>query len=272
MTIFSADIVSAQTFKGFKIKGEVKGLKDGAIYLIKAGPDTVARTISHGGKFELTGTVSEKDYYFIAAKGQQDYITILLGNETVTVNGMVKNWPNLSLAGSPKPVKSTVIAKALGAPVIGRTAPDFISYTPEGNPLTLKESYTKKKLILIDFWASWCGPCRAQIPNLKKIYADYHDMGFDIISVSLDYGADAWKKAILEEQMPWPQVSETQGREESGAKLYGVSAIPAYALIDEKGNLIGLDLPGSLQNSQEGSLHGEALRKKVASILGEVKH
>jgi peroxiredoxin len=138
----------------------------------------------------------------------------------------------------------------------GQKAPDFTMEDVSGKPVSLS-SVIGSRLLLIDFWAGWCGPCRAENPNIVKVYKDYHSKGFDILGVSLDRNIDEWKKAIDYDGLKWTQVSDLQFWNNKAAKLYCVSSIPANFLLDEKGVIIARNL------------RGEALRNKVAEILGE---
>lgn len=127
---------------------------------------------------------------------------------------------------------------------IGQTAPYFEQQTPQGD--TIKISDFRGKYLLIDFWASWCGPCRTENPNLVKAYNQYNDKGFEIVGVSLDNpgGRDAWMKAIANDGLIWPQVSDLRGTKNKVAVLYGISAIPANFLLDPEGKIIARDLRG----------------------------
>jgi peroxiredoxin len=136
---------------------------------------------------------------------------------------------------------------------VGGTAPDFTQVNVAGKPVTL--SAYKGKIVLIDFWASWCSPCRQEIPNLVTQYKMYKDKGLEILSVSLDNSRDKWLKAVQQEGMAWPQVCDLNGESNSVARLYGVSAIPATFLVDRNGNLI------------ETGLRGEDLNKKLAELF-----
>ena len=102
----------------------------------------------------------------------------------------------------------------------------------------------KNKYVLIDFWASWCGPCRAEMPTVVKAYADYHSKGFEVVGVSLDNDKDAWLKAIKDLNMPWPQMSDLKGWESAGAALYNVKSIPASVLVDADGEIVAKNLRG----------------------------
>lgn len=137
---------------------------------------------------------------------------------------------------------------------IGAVAPDFTLNTPEGKPVTMSEYVKGKKLVLIDFWASWCGPCRKEGENVKAIYADYHDKGFDVLGVSLDNNLEAWKKAIKDDGIVWGQVSDLKGWESPMPELYNFSGIPHLVLVDGEGRIVAKNL------------RGEALRAKVAEI------
>lgn len=141
----------------------------------------------------------------------------------------------------------------LEAVAVGKTAPDFTMNDPEGNPISL--SSFKGKYLLVDFWASWCSPCRAENPNVVKLYAEFKDKGFDILGVSLDQKKDAWLKAIEKDQLTWNHVSDLKGWSNAAAKLYAVSGIPHTVLLDKEGKIIAKNL------------RGEELHAKIAELL-----
>ncbi|MCT1530359.1 AhpC/TSA family protein [Sphingobacterium daejeonense] len=128
---------------------------------------------------------------------------------------------------------------------IGSKAPEFTQNDVEGKPVNLSDF--KGKYVLIDFWASWCAPCRAENPNLVNAYQQFKDKGFDILGVSLDSekGAQMWKNAIKIDKLPWTQVSDLKGSENEAALLYGVLNIPSNFLLDKEGNVIAKDLKGA---------------------------
>jgi len=125
----------------------------------------------------------------------------------------------------------------------GEVAPDFTQNTPEGTPLTL--SSLRGKVILIDFWASWCGPCRKENPNVVRLYNQYKDKGFDILGVSLDRAKDRWVKAIEKDGLPWHHVSDLRGWSNVVAQTYGVRSIPHTVLLDREGRIIARNLKGA---------------------------
>ncbi|MFN8308579.1 MAG: TlpA disulfide reductase family protein [Chitinophagales bacterium] len=125
----------------------------------------------------------------------------------------------------------------------GAVAPDFEFNTPEGKPLKL--SSTRGKIVLLDFWASWCGPCRRENPNVVAAYNKFKDKGFTVFSVSLDQDAGRWKSAIQQDGLIWPNhVSDLKGWGSIPAKMYGVNSIPAQFLLDKDGKIIGRNLRG----------------------------
>lgn len=133
-------------------------------------------------------------------------------------------------------------------------APDFSAPSPNGKTISLKESLGK--VTIIDFWASWCGPCRAENPNVVALYKELHTKGLNIIGVSLDKDAIKWKDAITKDGLVWPQVSNLKFWDEPIAKLYKVESIPATFILDQKGNIVAKDL------------RGDELKAKVKELLG----
>jgi peroxiredoxin len=125
---------------------------------------------------------------------------------------------------------------------IGSKAPDFLQPDTTGRLVSL--SSMKGKYVLIDFWASWCAPCRAENPYLLKAYAKYNDKGFTILSISMDGSRKAWLNAVKEDNLKWPQLGDLKVEENEVAKSYGVTAIPANFLIDPQGKIVAKNLRG----------------------------
>lgn len=126
-----------------------------------------------------------------------------------------------------------------GPIAVSRKAPEIMSMTPQGN--TQRLSTLKGKYVLVDFWASWCAPCREEIPKLKEIYKRYKNKNFEILSISLDEDKAAWLTAISKENMPWLHVSDLEGFSSASARTYLITAIPATFLIDPDGKIIDRD-------------------------------
>ena len=122
----------------------------------------------------------------------------------------------------------------------GAKAPDFTLHDLNGNPVTM--SAVKAKVKIIDFWASWCGPCRLNNPALKEIYADFHDKGLEIIGVSLDEEKEDWALAVEKDGLAWINVSSLKGWDCEVARLYNVKGIPALFVLDENNNIIATGL------------------------------
>lgn len=146
-------------------------------------------------------------------------------------------------------------AKPVATVEIGKPAPDFTAPTPDGKMVSLKQSLGK--VTIIDFWASWCGPCRRENPNVVALYNEMHPKGLNIIGVSLDKEgeADKWKQAIAADKLTWTHVSNLKQWADPIAQQYGVTAIPATFILDAKGNVVARDLRGA------------ELRAKVTELL-----
>ena len=140
---------------------------------------------------------------------------------------------------------------------VGQPFTDLEMADPDGKMHKLSESVGAGKWVLVDFWASWCGPCRAEMPNVLEAYNKYHAKGFEVIGVSFDQKKDAWVKAIQDLSMPWLQLSDLKGWQCAAAPLYKIDAIPDNILIDPQGKISGR------------ALRGKGLQKKLQSIFGD---
>jgi peroxiredoxin len=136
----------------------------------------------------------------------------------------------------------------------GITFPDFSEKDLDGKPLSIADY--KGKVLLVDFWATWCGPCRAELPNVKKVYDAYHAKGFDVLGISLDSDEEKLKSFLKENEMPWRQYFDGQGDKKISRK-YGITRIPTTFLLDGNGKII------------EKDLRGEKLEEAVEKAIGK---
>lgn len=138
---------------------------------------------------------------------------------------------------------------------VGKPFTDFTMDDKDGRKVSLSDYVGKGKYILLDFWASWCAPCRAEMPNVIDVYNKYGRDIFEVIGISLDSDKDAWINAINQLKLPWPQLSDLKGWESVGSKKYGITGVPATILFDKDGIIIARNL------------RGEELQTKLEEIL-----
>ena len=135
--------------------------------------------------------------------------------------------------------KMIAISNVLKSMKVGNKIQDFTQNDPDGNPVKFSDIYSKNKITMVDFWASWCGPCRAFNPTLLKIYDKYHSQGFEVFGVSYDSNKEAWVKCIESEKLPWPQVSDLKGWKNETSDMFYIKAIPENLFVDNNGIIIG---------------------------------
>lgn len=169
--------------------------------------------------------------------------------------GKLVNMFSPKVAENPIAKSIKQVVEGMKGSEIGGMAPKFSAPTPTGEMLALND--TLGEYTLIDFWASWCKPCRRENPNVVKVYNKYHEKGFNIISVSLDRTGqkERWLKAIEDDKMDWYHVSNLKFWQDPIAQMYSVRSIPATFLLDKEGNIIAKNL------------RGPALEAKIASLL-----
>ena len=220
-----------------------------------------------------------KEYQGMQKEGMEFYVKFAVANPKALLSALIVdsmlNDPAVDIARAKKiyasfspelkkykPGKSiqTKLNK-IGKPVtfaaaanVGSVAPDFTAKNPEGKSISLKQSLGK--VTIVDFWASWCKPCRVENPNVVALYAKFHAKGLNILSVSLDKEASAWKDAIAKDNLTWNHVSNLKEFEDPIALQYGINEIPTIFVLDAKGVIIAKDI------------RGEELNAKIASLLG----
>ncbi len=212
----------------------------------------------------LNETIAELPFNFINEHKNSYVAAILLENKTYDKQVPLSKIENtfdilsndLKTSSYGKRITDFIATKKSEKTVnVGDMAPDFSGQTPEGKTLALND--IKGKVTIIDFWASWCGPCRRENPNVVKMYNTYHEKGLEIIGVSLDRNGqkNRWIQAISDDNLTWHHVSNLEFWQDPIARLYNITAIPATFILNEKGEIVAKDL------------RGMDLENKVAELL-----
>lgn len=221
---------------------------------------------------EEVGNASKAKYVAYAESHPKSFITALiiqgmLNDPTADIakseklyNGLdeslKKTKPGIAIKTKLAEMKAPAAVGAAPAPAgEAKWRADFSGPNPQGKIISLKESLGK--VTIVDFWASWCGPCRQENPNVVALYKELHGKGLNIIGVSLDKDAKAWKDAIAKDKLTWNQVSNLKFWDEPIAAQYKVESIPATFILDASGNVVAKDL------------RGEALRAKILELLAK---
>ena len=214
----------------------------------------------YGALFMEQRALYQKTRQSVYEKNQETEFGVFLLNEqagssstTFKIDSLIALIPQ-KLMNSPFAKKMVELRASLVNVDPGVTPPDVALPSLDGNIISL--SSLRGQYVLLDFWASWCGPCRGEIPHLKKVYEKYHGSGFEIFSVSLDDKRDAWIKALEEEQMPWIQVSDLKGMKSQVVTDYSITGIPAVWFIDKDGVILAKDVRGPLLDEKLREVFG----------------
>ena len=152
-------------------------------------------------------------------------------------------------------IKSNIRKQQIKPLEVGEMFRNLTMKTPEGNDMSLSDYAGKGKYVLVDFWASWCGPCRRENPHVVKLYDEYKDKGFEIVGVSLDQDKDKWIAGIKADSLTWPQMSDIKGWDSEASVEYKIEGIPFTVLLDKEGKVI------------ETNLRGDALTAKLKELM-----
>ncbi|WP_099291100.1 TlpA disulfide reductase family protein [Butyricimonas sp. Marseille-P3923] len=199
------------------------------------------------GKLEQVTADAQKRLGVIVERNKDNVLAAYV--QTAGMERMALNGLKMCYAGLSDKAKHTGPGKLMAARIralegveVDAVAPNFTLPTPEGKEIALYE--VKGKLKIIDFWASWCGPCRMENPNMVKLYNDFKEKGLVVVSVSLDEKKDKWEEAIKKDGLTWLHLSDLKGWQGDVVKMYNIDAVPTILVLDENNRIIAKNLRG----------------------------
>ena len=250
-------------YKAFVATTEALGAEQEAIYNqykeARQKGDTSAMKPLEAKIDSLDGVMNNQNKKFILENGSSFIAPVILqsvqyGMEADELQSFVSKFsPEVMQSKAAKNLAERVAL--LQTVAVGQIAPDFTMNDSIGTPVKLSDIYSKNELTLVDFWASWCGPCRRENPNVVKTFAEYNGKGFTVLGVSCDSDKAKWLKAVKDDKLTWNHVSDLKGWGNEAAKLYGVNSIPSNLLVDKTGKIIAKNL------------REEKLRETIAGLL-----
>ena len=267
-----ADSLLSAKISGSKVQSEFQVLQDKISVLDKQGNELYKQFKEQeqsGNKAKADSLMAKADAVFESINDiQEEYIKtnpasyvspyilsrIYYNMEVDVLDGFLSGLDS-KLDSVPSVVSLKERVAKLKTVAVGQNAPDFLLNDVNGKPVKLSDIYSKNEYTLVDFWASWCGPCRHENPNVVAVFNDYKAKGFGVLGVSLDNDKDKWLKAIADDKLIWPHVSDLKGWKNEAARLYVVNSIPTNVLVDKTGKIIGRNL------------REEKLREKIAELL-----
>lgn len=270
--IGSADSIDKARISGSMVQDEFRALQDKLDVMHKQGMIFYNQSKEFkkaGNQIKADSLMAQADHIFEGIdQNQKDYIKantasfvspyllsqVYYDMEAEVLDGFLSGLhPKLDSVSTVISLKDRVTK--LKTVAIGQIAPDFTMNDAAGNPVKLSDIYSKNTYTLVDFWASWCGSCRRENPNVLATFNSYKTKGFGVFGVSCDRDKEEWMKAIADDQLVWPNVSDLKGGKNEATALYSVNSIPSNLLVDKAGKIIGRNL------------REEKLRETIAGLL-----